>query len=118
MDTSRPSRDPYSLLSNLNFDVRTLVQDHCVDIVSYRIYFELDIEQGGVHKALLIKQEIARLRGSSSTWFQTSCYRRAELNSKIMNTLLYYYFVRSGTIHSPSIRNQSSKSKVLSTQLY
>ena len=82
------------------------------------LYFKRDIEQGGTHKALLIKQEIAWLRGSSSTWFQTSCYRRAELNSKIMNTLLYYYFVRSGTIHSPSIRNQSSKSKVLSTQVY
>ena len=53
------------------------------------LYFKLDIEQGGIHKALLINQEIARLRGSSSTWFQTSCYCRAELNLKIMNTLEY-----------------------------
>ena len=53
------------------------------------LYFKSDIEQGGIHKALLIKQEIARLSGSSSTWFQTSCYRRAELNSKIMNKLEY-----------------------------
>ena len=31
---------------------------------------------------------------------------------------LYTYFVQSGTIHGPSIRIQSSKSKVLSIQVY
>ena len=36
------------------------------------LYFKSDIEQGGIHKALLImiKQEITRLHGRSSTWFK------------------------------------------------
>ena len=35
------------------------------------LYFKSDIEQGGIHKALLMKQEITRLHGRSSTWFKS-----------------------------------------------
>ena len=43
-------------LSNLNFDVRILVQGHCVVIVTL-FYFKVDIEQDAMRKPLVIKQE-------------------------------------------------------------
>ena len=43
-------------LSNPNIDVRILVQVYCVTIISQYPYFELDIEQDEISKALLIKQ--------------------------------------------------------------
>ena len=51
------SRDPYpSFKCNLNFDVRILVQGHCVVIVTL-FYFKVDIEQDAMRKPLVIKQE-------------------------------------------------------------
>ena len=49
------SRDPY-LLSNLNFNVRILVQGHCVVMVTL-FYFKLDIEKDAMRKPWVIKQE-------------------------------------------------------------
>ena len=46
------SRDPYR--SNSNIDVRILAQGYCVMPSLVYPYFELDIEQDEIHKALFI----------------------------------------------------------------
>ena len=46
------SRDPYR--SNPNIDVRILAQGYCVMPSLVYPYFELDIEQDEIHKALFI----------------------------------------------------------------
>ena len=53
-DTSRPSRDSYHCYKSHNVDVRMLAQGYCVMPSLVYPYFELDIEQDEIHKALLI----------------------------------------------------------------
>ena len=63
---------------------------HCL-IVGVQVTSEADVicHKSNVKPSRATAVYHGKPHGSSSTWFQTSCYRRAELNSYIMNTLEY-----------------------------